>query len=152
MNPILKNILAVIAGVVIGSIVNMFLVSISTTVIPLPEGVSFDPNDQTGESLKAALPFFEPKNFIMPFLAHALGTLVGAYVTVKVAATKKFAFAMGMGGWFFIGGIMVNFFVAPGPTWFTGVDLLFAYFPMAWIGFKLAGGHNSKSNVSPVIQ
>ena len=63
MNPILRNVLAVVAGLVVGNVVNGFLISISGSVIPLPEGV--DPNDM--ESLKAAMPTFPTKNFIMPF-------------------------------------------------------------------------------------
>lgn len=38
MNPILRNILAVIAGIVIGSVVNMSLITISGSVIPPPDG------------------------------------------------------------------------------------------------------------------
>lgn len=146
MNPILRNVLAVIAGIVVGSIVNMFIISMSTSVIPLPEGVSFDPNDQTGESLKAALPFFDPKNFIMPFIAHALGTFAGAFVAVKIAATKKLVFAMVLGVWFLLGGIAVNFYVAPGPDWFTAADLLLAYIPMAFIAY--IAGHGKEKKIS----
>ena len=152
MNPILKNILAVIAGIVVGSVVNMYLIGISISVIPLPEGVTYDPNDQTGESLKAALPFFEPKNFLMPFLAHALGTLIGAFAAVKIAATKKLVFAMVLGGWFLLGGIAVNFYVAPGPDWFTATDLILAYFPMAFIGYKLAGGTKEPHDFNDVLE
>ena len=38
MHPILKNILAVIAGLVIGGLVNQLLVTIGTKIIPLPNG------------------------------------------------------------------------------------------------------------------
>ena len=65
MNPIVKNILAVVGGALIGILVNSGIVSISGAVIPLPEGI--DPNDF--ESLKANFHLFEPKNFIMPFLS-----------------------------------------------------------------------------------
>lgn len=63
MNPILKNVLAVIAGVVVGSAVNMAIIMISGSVIPLPEGV----DASNAESLKSNIHLFETKHYIMPF-------------------------------------------------------------------------------------
>ncbi len=39
MNPIVRNILAVVAGVLLGSVVNMGLIQISGAVIPPPRGL-----------------------------------------------------------------------------------------------------------------
>jgi hypothetical protein len=133
MNPIIRNILAVIAGIVLGSAVNMGIISISGSIIPPPEGVDLS----SMESLKAAMHLFEPRHFIFPFLAHALGTFVGAFVAGMIAASHKLIFAMGIGGFFMIGGI-VNILMLPSPTWFTIVDLAGAYIPMAWLGGSLA--------------
>ena len=133
MNPITKNILAVIAGVVIGGAVNMGLITISGSIIPPPEGV--DPSNM--ESLKAGMHLFEPRHFIFPFLAHALGTLVGAYIAALIAANHKLKFAIGIGAFFLLGGIMaVN--MLPSPTWFAVLDLVGAYIPMGWLGGTLA--------------
>ncbi|MCB0583494.1 MAG: hypothetical protein KDD10_29715 [Phaeodactylibacter sp.] len=135
MNPILKNILAVVAGVVLGSIVNMGLIMISGSIIPPPEGV-----DVTNmESLKASMHLFEPKHFLFPFLAHALGTLAGAFVAALIAATHKMKFALGIGAFFLLGGI-ANVFMLPSPTWFAVLDLVGAYIPMGWLGGRLATG------------
>lgn len=134
MHPVLRNILAVIAGVVVGSIVNGGIIGVGPSIIPLPEGVDVS----TMEGLKAAMPLYEPRHFLMPFLAHALGTLVGAFVTALIATSQKMAFAMGIGVLFLAGGIaMVS--MVPSPTWFTITDLAGAYIPMAFIGAKLAG-------------
>jgi hypothetical protein len=133
MSPILRNILAVLAGVIIGSVVNMGLITISGKVIPPPAGV-----DVTNmESLKASMHLFEPRHFIFPFLAHALGTLVGAFVAFIIAASHKIKFALGSGVFFLIGGI-TNVFLLPAPTWFAVLDLVGAYIPMGWLGGKLA--------------
>ena len=67
MKSIIRNILAVLVGVFVGSIVNMSLINISGSIIPPPEG--FDLTTEAG--LKASMPFLEPKHFIFPFLAHA---------------------------------------------------------------------------------
>jgi hypothetical protein len=133
MNPIIKNILAVVAGVVIGGALNSGIIMISSSVIPPPNGADVT----TMEGLKAALPFFQPKHFIMPFLAHALGTLLGAFIAAQFSANHKMIFAYVIGGFFLIGGIS-NVFMLPSPVWFTIVDLVLAYIPMSFIASKLA--------------
>ena len=132
MNPIVKNILAVIAGVVIGSIVNMGIISISPSIIPPPEGI--DVNDI--ESIKANFHLYETKHFIFPWIAHALGTFVGALVAFSIATTHKLRFALGIGVWFLAGGTAM-IFMLPTPTWFIIADLGFAYLPMAWLVGKI---------------
>jgi hypothetical protein len=133
MNPVIRNILAAIAGIITGSLVNGGLITISGAVIPPPPGV--DVTDM--ESLKASMHLFEPKHFIFPFLAHALGTLVGAFVASSLAASNRMKFAVGVGVLFLIGGI-TNSFLLPAPAWFIAVDLIGAYIPMGWLGGKLA--------------
>ncbi|UPQ78712.1 hypothetical protein M0M57_13925 [Flavobacterium azooxidireducens] len=133
MSPILKNIVAVVVGIVVGSIVNMAIISISGSIIPPPDGADVT----TMEGLKNSMHLFEPKNFVFPFLAHALGTLVGAFLAAKIAANHKMKFAYGIGFFFLLGGI-ANVFLLPSPTWFTLLDLIGAYLPMAFLGGKLA--------------
>jgi hypothetical protein len=133
MHPTLRNILAVVAGIAIGSIVNMGLINMSATAIPPPAGADVT----TMEGLKASMHLFEPKHFIFPFLAHALGTLVGAAVAARIAASRKFELAIVIGALFLAGGIG-SVMMLPSPTWFNVLDLGGAYFPMAWIGWKLA--------------
>jgi uncharacterized membrane protein YqgA involved in biofilm formation len=135
MSPTLRNVLAVVAGVVVGGAVNMALITVSGSVIPLPEGV--DPADL--ESLKANIDRFEPRHFLMPFLAHALGTLVGAFLAARLAASRRTALALGVGVFFLLGGV-ANAFLLPTPGWFLAADLLLAYLPMAWIGGRLGRG------------
>ena len=131
MNPIIKNILAVILGWIGGSVVNMALVQIGHALLPI---VGLDPNDY--EALAEIMPTLSYEYFIFPFLAHAIGTLVGAAIAYKIAASHKMKFAWGIGGLFLLGGISVNLMI-PGPTWFTILDIGLAYLPMAWIGAKL---------------
>ncbi|MBT8307220.1 MAG: hypothetical protein KJN85_09795 [Maribacter sp.] len=132
MNPLIKNILAVVLGWLGGSIINMGLIKIGHVLIPI-EGVN--PNDMN--AMVEALPTLGFKYFIFPFLAHALGTLIGAMIAGLMAANHKMRFALGIGVLFLIGGIIVNYML-PGPTWFAVTDILLAYIPMAWIGGKIA--------------
>ena len=142
MNRIFKNVLAVIIGWLGGSIVNMGLIELGHKVFPI---AGFDLNDMN--SLASLMPTLEPMYFIFPFLAHALGTLVGALLAGRIATTHKMKFSMAIGGLFLVGGIMINFML-PGPTWFAVVDVLIAYIPMAWIGGKLAQKYNNIKHLS----
>lgn len=134
MNPILRNILAVIASWLGGSIINMGFVEAGNRILPIP-GVK--PGDM--DALKEVIPTLEPKYFIFPFLAHALGTLVGAFIVVKLAQGRKEQLAYLIGALFLLGGIVINYMLT-GPIWFTLLDILVAYMPMAWLGHKLASG------------
>ncbi|MEM7479298.1 MAG: hypothetical protein AAF483_30305, partial [Planctomycetota bacterium] len=49
----------------------------------------------------------------------------------------KLRFAMGIGAWFQFGGIVVCYALG-GPLWFNALDLITAYFPMAFLGYFLA--------------
>ena len=140
MNPIVRNILAVIVGFVIGSLANLGLVNIGMSVVPLPEGADVS----TMEGLRESMKLFTPVNFIFPFLAHAMGTLTGAFVAAKLAASHKMKFAIGIGVSFLVGGITM-IFMCGGPVWFIASDLLLAYIPMGFLGGILAGGKRLQS-------
>lgn len=134
MNPILRNTLAVIAGLFVGCVVNMSIILMSGSVISPPEGTDVS----TMQGLKAAMPFFEPKHFLFPFLAHAIGTFVGATATALLGVNHKTKLAFIIGAFFLLGGI-VNVCTLPSPSWFTLIDLAFAYLPMAYFAVKAVG-------------
>ncbi len=134
MNPIVRNILAVVAGVIFGSVLNMGIIMISGSVIPPPEGADVT----TMEGLKQSLHLFGPQHFVMPFLAHALGTFAGAILAALIAASHKMYFALGIGVFFLAGGV-ANTFMLPSPTWFTVLDLLSAYIPIGYLAGKMVG-------------
>jgi hypothetical protein len=133
MSPLLKNILAILSGIIIGMIVNMSIVMIGPNVIPPPNGA----NVTTAEGLKAAIHLFQVKHFIFPFLAHALGTFAGAWMAARLAAKHHLKLALGIGFFFLAGGI-ANVFMLPSPAWFNALDLIFAYLPMSYLAATLA--------------
>lgn len=135
MNPIIKYIIAVIIGIVAGSVVNMGLVNIGPSIIPMPEGA----DASSMETLAASMKLFTPANFIFPFLAHALGTLVGAFVAAKIAGAHQMKFGIGFGAFFLLGGITAASMLG-GPIWFIVADLVLAYIPMGILGAKLTVG------------
>lgn len=132
MNPILRNVLAVIAGIIVGSIVNMSIILISGSIIPPPNGA----DNTTMEGLQKTMHLFGAKHFIFPFLAHAIGTFAGAVTTAFIAFNHKKKLALIIGAFFLLGGI-VSVCSLPSPMWFTVVDLVFAYIPMAYLALRL---------------
>lgn len=133
MHPILKNFLAILVGVAIGSTLNMGIITLSGSIIPPPAGS----DNTTMEGLIASMHLFEPKHFIFPFLAHALGTFSGAFVASLLAASHQFKLALFIGTIFLAGGIYMVI-ALPSPVWFSVLDLGGAYIPMAYFGWRLA--------------
>ena len=75
--------------------------------------------------------------YVFPFLAHAVGTLVGSFAAAKLAANNKMKFALGIGVLFLLGGIY-NIYSIGGSVTFMIIDLVLAYLPMAYLGGKIA--------------
>ncbi len=113
---------------------------VSGSVIPPPDGADVT----TMEGLKASMHLFEPKHFLMPFLAHALGAFTGAFLAAKIASSHQMKFALLIGILFLAGGI-TNVILLPSPLWFSILDIAVAYIPMAYLAYKLADRKKSKT-------
>ncbi|HYK03050.1 MAG TPA: hypothetical protein VE974_14915 [Thermoanaerobaculia bacterium] len=143
MNPLLRNVLAVIAGLVVGSVVNMVIVMGGGFVIAPPQGADMT----TAEGVRAAMPRMTPLHFLTPFLAHALGTLAGALAAALIAASHKMKFALVIGVIFLVGGIVAVSMVG-GPLWFIACDLVLAYLPMAWLGGRIGTARSGRNDLT----
>ena len=133
MKPFLRVVVAIIVGLVVGGAVNMALIVLSPHVVPPPAGVDV----RNTESMRASIHLFEPKHFVFPFLAHALGTLSGAAAGAMVAG--RFRAVVGyVVGVLYLGGGIAAATMIPAPGWFIALDLALAYLPMAWLGVRIA--------------
>lgn len=132
---VLRGVGAVLAGLAIGSGVNMGVVVLGQTLVPLPEGVDLS----SPESAQAAMDQMRAVHFLPPLMAHALGTLVGALIAALIAGPKLKLAPWVVGGFFLLGGIAMAFAI-PAPLWFLVLDLGGAYVPMALLGSRLARG------------
>jgi hypothetical protein len=132
MNPLLSHSAAVLLAFVRGSIVNLALIPVSPRVIPPRPGVGV----ANVAHLKASLHVYQPRHFLFPFLAHALGTFAGALIAFVVAGSRRAVFACALGLRFLAAGITAGFLL-PAPAWFMALDLLAAYLPMAWLATRL---------------
>ncbi|MBH49580.1 MAG: hypothetical protein CMG69_02365 [Candidatus Marinimicrobia bacterium] len=134
MKSVIRNVLAILIGVILGMVVNMGLIIMGSKFIPPPEGI----NPMDAESLKNNIHLFRLKHYLSPFLGHAGGTLAGAFTASKISANYHLAFSMAIGVFFLLGGIAATQMI-PAPLWYNTVDLVFCYIPMGWLGWKLSG-------------
>ena len=126
MSSIIKNVLALLGGGLIGMTANMGLIITGNQLIPFSDNI----NPMNAMN-------WEIKYFIFPFFAHTIGTLTGAFIASKFSVSYHMLFAMCIGIFFLIGGISMVF-ILPAPIWFIVIDLVFAYLPMGWLGWKIS--------------
>ncbi len=131
---IVRNVLAVILGFLLGSVVNIAVIAAGHAIMPPPAG--FDGTSMEG--VASTIHLLRPIDFIVPFLAHALGPLVGVLVAMYIAASGRKVIAIILACLFLSGGIAANVMI-PAPMWYRIVDVVLAYIPMAFLGWKLSG-------------
>ncbi|HNU07100.1 MAG TPA: hypothetical protein PKO33_04985 [Pyrinomonadaceae bacterium] len=129
MKSIIRNILAFIAGLIALVVVKMIVTKIGNLVIPPPAGIDLS----TVEGWNAAMPLFEVKHWVTPFLEHSIGSFFGGSVVALLAATQKTTLAIAIGVLHLLGGIIAAALL-PVPVWFSALDLIVAYVPMALLG------------------
>ncbi|MFM7709381.1 MAG: hypothetical protein ACKO5C_00555 [Ferruginibacter sp.] len=134
MSPLLKNSLALLISVFVGMIVNSAIIEWGPLLIPYPPGIHM----QTPEDIEAAIPHLKPIHYLMPWLAHALGTLAGALLVSLLSSNRRLIRSLIIGGVFLAGGIYMITLI-PSPAWFTWLDLTLAYLPIAYLGWRLSG-------------
>jgi hypothetical protein len=134
---IIKGCLAVILGIIAGSVINAGLILLGNALFGAPEGLDL----LDAESVKAHADKLTTANFVSTLFAHQLGTLVGAFVGAKIAPVSKMMFSIGIGVWFLGCGIYASTLI-PAPVWFIIADFVL-YIPFAFIGGKLGGGRSN---------
>jgi len=107
-----RNILAVIAGLVVGMVVNIAFVMVNLALFPMPEGT--DMNDPTAfagyvETLPATA-------FILVLAAHLGQSFVGGWVAARLGASRPVLLALIVGVFTLLGGI-ANAMQVPMPAW-----------------------------------
>ena len=129
----MKSILLSVLGLILGALTNGMIVQIGATIVSAPLGMDIS----TEAGLAKAMPLMEFKHFVFPFLAHALGSFVGAFFVSKMRVNRTFINAMAIGFAFLAGGVMMVVMMPATPVWFILLDLMLAYLPMANLGYKL---------------
>lgn len=132
MTPIVKNILAVLAGLVGGVFVITLVQGLNAMLYPPPPDVDFSDPEHVAEMMRN----IPVGALLMVELSYALGSLVAGFLAAKIGATRQIGLALGVGGALMLGGF-ANLAMVPHPIWFAIVSTL-TYLPAAWLGAKLA--------------
>ena len=129
-----RNILGVLAGLIVGSVVNMGIIQLNNVLFPMADGLDMMNPDDMVQHVKA-LP---ASGFILVYVAHIGGALVGALVAAAISRTGKLWSAIVVGILFLCGGIygVVQY---PAPLWFEILDII-SYIPAAFLGGRIVRG------------
>jgi hypothetical protein len=126
-----KQILLLLLGLLVGSIANTGILKLIGFLIPSPV-----PPGNSIEDLATIMQYMEWFHFIGPWLAHATGTLVGALIVRKWSRFPR-AFPLILASFFFLGGLFMVYLLPGTPVYFILADLVGAYFPMAALSMAL---------------
>jgi hypothetical protein len=140
MKPILRNILAGIAGAIVSMPANALLLGPLAKATGAPAAPPYDPTAEA-EAMQAVWRAYfatlEPVHMLGPLLAHWNGAFCGALVGALLAANRGPRVPLIVAAFVLLGGI-ANGFMLPGqPVGFLVIDIA-GYLPVGWLGWKLA--------------
>ena len=102
----IRKILAVVLGIVAGSVFNMAVVTLSQAVYPLPEGL--DPHDFEAFKAHVEANGLPTGALIMVLVAHAGGSFVSGFVCGLIASRSWYIAAVALGLLWTCGGIAID--------------------------------------------
>ena len=126
----IRNICAVLVGLVTGMALNMAIVMLSMVLYPMPEGVGW--NDREG--LAAYIETLPATAFLIVMLAHLGQAFVGGWIAAIISRNSSMVVAMIVGVLTLLGGLY-NMSTLPLPAWmWIEVPL---YLVAAWAAARL---------------
>jgi len=136
----MRNVLAVIVGLVVGMAANMALIMLNAVCYPMPEGMDM----QDYEQLNAHLATLPTLAFILPLVAHLSQAFVGGWVAARIGKSRPVLLAM-IVGVLSLGAGIWNFYMLPdAPKWMM-IELPL-YLVVAWLaGRRVAKCRAAKS-------
>jgi len=137
--PILRSILAVLAGIVVGFMVVAAVEFVDTTLFPLPRGL--DMRDTA--AMKQAMAHAPLAALILVIVGWGISALLGAWVAARIARAPRVLHGM-IVGIFLLGAAITDMLEFPHPVWFWICGLLI-FLPASYIGAGLALGKGDES-------
>jgi hypothetical protein len=75
----------------------------------------------------------QPIHFIIPFVAHALGTFISTLLMAIYVKNNFLKLAFFISVLYLFAGVL-NVIMYPSPIWFIVLDLVVAYIPLGYLG------------------
>lgn len=127
----IRNILSVIAGMFVGSAVNMALVMLNVYVLfPMQPGTDM----HVPEQFNAYIATLPTAAFLVAVAAHLGQSFVGGWVAARLGTSRPMLLAMIVGVLTLVGGIM-NWMTVDGPTWMM-IEIPL-YLVVAWLAGRM---------------
>ena len=136
----LRNVGAVIAGLVVGMFVNLGLVQLNTVLFPLPDGVDLTDSAQ----MRDAIQDLPAAAWILVFAAHLGQSFAGAWVAARLGASHWMTLAM-IVGVVSLGTGIANALMLSAPAW-TWLEMPF-YLVVAWMAGRTETARRLAVNV-----
>ena len=133
MNPVVRSVLAVIAGMLVAFVLIALVQTIGMRVYPPPTAVN--PSDP--ESLRAMMAQIPRGALLFVLLSYAVGSVAGGWIAARFAPGAGMRHAMVVAALLFGAGLM-NLVTIPHPVWFW-VCSSAIYWLGAWSGAQAAG-------------
>jgi hypothetical protein len=125
----LRNLLAVLAGLIVAGVVVFLMEWVGHAIYPPPADLNYADELAMGEYMRG-----QPTGaFLLVMLAHALGTLAGAAVAALIGRSWQLGLAMIVGFIMMLGGTW-NLYRFPHPVWMW-IEVP-VYLVAAWLGGK----------------
>ncbi|MFM7318170.1 MAG: hypothetical protein ACKO5E_14595 [bacterium] len=127
----LRSILAVVAGIVAGSMIILLVESIGHSVFPVPRGIQPDMNDRA-----AMIKFMEAVPLgakVAVLLAWAMGAFASGMVATAISGRRHSARVAGI---IMLVAVLLNLMTIPHPPWMMAIGVLLPV-PAALGGAKL---------------
>ena len=115
----IRNPIAVIAGLVIAFVLILLVEKIGHTIYPPPADLDFSDPDAVRPYI-ATLPVFA---LLFPMFAWFIGTFVGSVVACLLGTARPIVFA-GVVGVLVLAATIANLIVIPHPLWFSILSLI----------------------------
>lgn len=114
-----KSIMAVVAGILAGSIMVALVESLGHAVFPLPEGLQADLNNPA--AIKELMDSVPLGSKVAVLVAWALGALVSGMVAMAISGKRTSARATGI---FLLVAVILNLMMIPHPLWMMAIGVL----------------------------
>ena len=134
----MRNVIAVVVGMIAGMAANMLFVIMNMAIYPMPEGVDFNNTEGLTEYINN-LPFLA---FLIVLVAHISQAFVGGWIAARISADRLMTVALVVGVLSLVGGI-VNMNDIPLPSWML-IEMPL-YLVAAWAAAKLEQKRRGRS-------
>ncbi len=137
---LLRNILAIVAGVLLGGVAIMVVQMIGHQVYPV--SAELDVNDKA--AMRAFVAGLPVGALLFVIVAYAIGSFVAGALAAYIGHGARTRHALVAGAVLMLAGIM-NLVAIPHPVWFSVLTVV-VFLPLAWLGARLVASAGEGSS------